>query len=357
MAILFPIGVLKSKNCAKLFPSIPHVCTGGLTCIFRVKPFPQNLSDNHILYMKITALGSVLWLGMLGLSCRSQLSNSFKTDMPAEVLTIQADTDTSFSVFKGKGTQLVLTQVAKANERPYLHPIMAPHGQGPITEFRPGHHLHQTGLFWGLKRVNGRDYFMKWKGDYWQRVSAKIITRRGKQVAWQTVYNLLDSTGNTTLVETQRWTLQEINGRFVLDFEWKGQAQTNVTMGKFYVGGLFVRMPWTKGTLGEAINAAGQTNKQAEAQRSEWLDVGMQLKGRSDWAHFTFFDNPQNKAFPTPWRVDGELGIGPSRQIMGDWTIPKGETETIRYRIQIYTGAFDAQRTRAASTAYQTLYR
>ncbi|GAB4032038.1 DUF6807 family protein [Spirosoma gilvum] len=265
--------------------------------------------------------------------------------------------DTSFSIYKGNAKQLILTQVAKAAERPYIHPIMAPDGEGPVTEFRPGHHLHQTGLFWGLKRVNERDYFMKWKGDYWKRVSARITQQKGNQVAWQTVYNLLDSTGRTVLVETQNWTFQEVDGRYILDFGWKGQAQTEVTMGKFYVGGLFVRMPWTKDLAGEAINASGQTNKQAEAQRSEWLDVGVQRKGRSDWAHFTVFDNPQNKAYPTPWRVDGEFGVGPSRQITGDWTIPKGETEIIRYQIQIYTGPINQDQIRAAAKAYQELYR
>ncbi len=270
---------------------------------------------------------------------------------------IVTELDTSFSIYKGKATQRVLTQVAKSNERPYIHPIISPDGQSPVTEFRPGHHLHQTGLFWGLKRVNGRDYFMKWKSDYWKRVSARIITQQGKQVGWQTVYNLLDSTGRTVLVETQSWTLQEVDGKFMLDFEWKGNAQTEVTMGKFYVGGLFVRMPWTQQTPGEVINASGQTNKGAEAQRSEWLDVGVQLKERLDWGHFTVFDNPRNKAFPTPWRVDGELGVGPSRQIMEDWTIPKGDTEIIRYRILIYTGPFDEQQTRAAAEAYQKRYK
>lgn len=272
------------------------------------------------------------------------------------IFEIVTESDTSFSIYKGKAKQLVLTQVAKAHERPYIHPIMTPDGQSPVTEFRPGHHLHQTGVFWGLKRVNGRDYFMKWKGDYWKRVSTKITAHQGKQVGWQTVYNSLDSTGNTVLVEMQNWTLQEVDGKFILDFEWQGKALTDVTMGKFYVGGLFIRMPWAKGTAGAIINAAGQTDMQAEAQRSPWLDVGVQLKGRPDWAHFTVFDNPQNKAFPTPWRVDSQYGVGPSRQIVEDWTVPKGETETIRYRIQIYTGQFDEQQTRATSTDYQASY-
>jgi len=81
---------------------------------------------------------------------------------------------------------------------------------------------------------------MKWQGDYWKRISAKIIEKKGYQVAWQTVYSLLDSTGNTTLVETQTWRMQEIDGQFIVDLEWKGAAKTDVTMGKFYVGGLFV---------------------------------------------------------------------------------------------------------------------
>ncbi|QDK79877.1 hypothetical protein EXU85_15155 [Spirosoma sp. KCTC 42546] len=271
-------------------------------------------------------------------------------------LEIVIESDTSFSIYKGKVKQLVLTQVAKPTERPYIHPIMAPDGQSPVTEFRPNHHLHQTGLFWGLKRVNGRDYFMKWKGDYWKRVSTKITKRQGKQVAWQTVYNVLDSTGQTALVETQNWTFQEVDGKFVLDFEWKGQAQTDVTMGKFYVGGLFIRMPWTKDLAGEVINASGQINKQAEAQKSDWLDVGIQRKGRSDMAHFTLLDNPQNNAFPTPWRVDNEFGVGPSRQIMEDWSIAKGATETIRYRILIYTGLINQAQIRAVAKAYQQRY-
>jgi hypothetical protein len=32
------------------------------------------------------------------------------------------------------------------------------------------------------------------------------------------------------------------------------------------------------------------------------------------------------------------LGIGPSRQIMGDWKLNKGEREIVRYRVVVYTG-------------------
>lgn len=234
----------------------------------------------------------------------------------------------------------LLTQVALPGVRPYIHPIIAPDGKGELTEFSPAHHIHQTGLYWGLKQVNGRDFFMNWKEDYWRRVSAEVLKEKGQQVSWQTTYDLLDEKGNTILTENQTWSFREQDGKYVLDLRWEGKAKTDVTMGKFYVGGLFLRMPWHQGVEGSVVNSAGQRNREAEGQRALWNDIGLLVPGRDDPAHIAILDHPDNAAFPTPWRVDNELGVGPSRQILGDWTIPQGETEVIRYRLIVYTGDF-----------------
>jgi hypothetical protein len=37
-----------------------------------------------------------------------------------------------------------------------------------------------------MKLVNGRDYFMKWQGDYWQRSFGAGYYGDGHQVKWQT---------------------------------------------------------------------------------------------------------------------------------------------------------------------------
>jgi hypothetical protein len=251
--------------------------------------------------------------------------------------------DTSFAVFRKNGKEPILTQIVKKEERPYIHPIVAPDGKGVITEFRPGHHLHQTGIFWGLKLVNGRDNFMNYKNDYWRFVSATITAEKGDRVKWQTVYETIDAAGNAIMLETQNWTMRDFGSHYILDFEWRGEAKVDVVMGKFYVGGLFVRMPWKKGYDGDIVNAAGQKNKEVEAQRAIWSDVGIVTPGREDRAHMAIFDHPDNNAFPTPWRYDSQLGLGPSRQIMGDWGITKGNTEVIRYRIMVYTGELDSK--------------
>ena len=275
----------------------------------------------------------------------------------------------TLSVFRSNEEKPILTQNAKPDFRPYLHPIVAPDGQGVLTEYSPGHHLHQTGLYWGFTRVNGtgaekeeltkwfyhpnkpedikkkigRDYFHHPQGDYWRRVSADILKAEGREVKWQTVYHMLDESGTPILKETQTWTCIEKEGKYLLSLEWEGEALIDITINEFDYGGLFLRMPWHEGISGEVVNAARQRNEKAEGQRAMWVDVGMEIEGRPDWGHIAIFDHPQNAGFPQPWRVDGQLGIGPVRARLGDWNIPQGTTEIIRHQVVVYTGEFNNQ--------------
>ena len=247
----------------------------------------------------------------------------------------------TIAVFRAGSPEPVLTQNAAPDHRPFIHPIAAPDGKGVLTEFSPAHHRHQTGLYWGFTRLNGRDYFHNPQGDHWRRVSADVTQAAGEEVRWQTVYDLLDATGNPVLRETQRWAMRERNGKYVLDLEWRGEARTEVTVGRYDYGGLFLRMPWRDGVRGEVVNAARQRNERAEGQRAMWIDVGMQVEGRDDLAHIAMFDHPDNAGYPGTWRVDGQLGVGAARSRTGDWTIAQGATEVIRHQLVVYTGALD----------------
>jgi hypothetical protein len=219
---------------------------------------------------------------------------------------VQNEKEETISIFRGSENIPILTQNAKANFRPYLHPIVAPDGKGVLTEYSPGHHKHQTGIYWGYTRVNGRDYFHHPDGDYWRRVSAKVIEAKGTEVKWQTVYDLLDSTGAAVLTETQNWSMRQKDGKYLLDLEWNGEAKAEVTIGKYDYGGLFVRMPWKEGIKGEVVNAARQKNEKAEGQAAMWVDIGMQVEGRNDLAHIAILDHPENKGYPQVRRGHGK---------------------------------------------------
>lgn len=301
---------------------------------------------------------SVLWL----FACQDQASS----DTDAEVsLRIEMDTEAgTLSIFREGETKALVTQNAKPDFRPYLHPIMSPDGKNSLTEYSPGHHKHQTGLYWGFTRVNGqgapkdtlkkwfykpdkpaeisaaigRDFFHHPEGDHWKRKSVSIIDTVGAAVSWQTVYEMLDESGGAILEETQTWTMREQGGKFFLELDWQGKALEDITINEFDYGGLFLRMPWKKGIEGQAVNAARQRNEKAEGQRAMWVDVGMEMEGRENQGHIAIFDHPQNSGFPQNWRVDGQLGIGPVRARMGDWQIKKGMTEQIQHLILAYTG-------------------
>jgi putative membrane-bound dehydrogenase-like protein len=258
--------------------------------------------------------------------------------------TLRADHDEAagtIRVFRAGGTEPLVTQHARPDFRPYLHPIAAPDGRGVLTEDSPSHHPHQTGLYWGFTRLNGRDYFHNPRGDHWRRVSVTVLEAEGESVRWQTVYDLLGADGETVLTETKRWSMRERDGRFELDLEWRGQARTDVTIAESDYGGLFLRMPWRQGMQAEVVNAARQRDGRAEGQRAMWLDVAMQVEGRDDLAHIAIFDHPDNAGYPQPWRVDGQFGVGTARSRLGAWRIPAGATELVRHRFLVYTGALN----------------
>lgn len=232
----------------------------------------------------------------------------------------------------------ILVQNAPTDMRPYIHPLMAPDGIGVLTDFRPADHKHQTGIFFGFANVNGRSFFHNTDGSFFRVREAKVRHKRGRSVSWRVVSDWLDENGRAMLTETQRWTMEDHGAYYFLDLDWSGRAAVDATVAKYDYGGLFIRMPWHAGIAGEAISSEGLSNRAAEGQRARWVDVGMAIDGRADWAHVAMMDHRGNPDHPVPWRVDGNLGIVPSRSRLGDWKIAKGETARARYRLLVYTG-------------------
>jgi putative membrane-bound dehydrogenase-like protein len=270
----------------------------------------------------------------------------------------------TIKVYREGQKSALVTQQAKSDHRPFIHPILAPDSEAELTQYSPGHHKHQTGLYWGFTRVNGTeiapdtlkkwfykkdkpdrikkqtglDYFHHPEDGYWKRVSLDLLVSEGKKIKWQTVYHMMNEEQEPILKETQTWVFEEKDGKFLMSLEWGGEALIDITINEFNYGGMFLRMPWNKEIEGEVVNAARQRNEKAEGQRAMWVDVGMEIEGLENWGHIAIFDHPENDGFPQPWRVDGQLGIGPVRARLGDWHIKKGETATFLHQVVAYSG-------------------
>lgn len=252
------------------------------------------------------------------------------------------------AIFRRDETRALVVQNAPANKRPYIHPILAPDGVGEITENEPGHHLWQHGLYVGLNRVNGYGFWTEGLNDdpldgtfHPKRLAAPTI--EGNGVSWrvETVYRAPD--GKALLNETQSWRLEDRIAALALDVHWSMAAETDLEFGQYAYGGLFLRMPWRRETHGDVLTSEGAaTVETAEGQRARWVAIAMPIPGRDCGpAGFAFLDHPSNLEFPNPWRVDGGLGIVPSRSIAGPWRLAADETATNRYRLIAFTGGID----------------
>lgn len=268
------------------------------------------------------------------------LISSIVTGSAAPLRLIKNGEAETLSVFRSGDAKPILVQNARSDHRPYLHPIVAPDGNGVLTQYSPGHHRHQTGIYWGFTRVNGRDYFHNPTNGYWERQEAKVLAAEGEVVQWETVYHLLGEDGEALLEESQIWSMRDTGEHYYIDLIWTGTAHTDIEVSEYPYGGLFVRMPWEEGRKGEVQNSARQKNDRAEQQRSSWINIGMQTEGRDpdDWGNIAIFDHPDNDAYPSPWRVDQQLGAGPSEAILGDWAIAAGQQKTYKHQFVVHTG-------------------
>ena len=309
---------------------------------------------------------------ILMIGCLTNCKNNKKkelasnTDEKEQLFRLEQSQD-KIHVFYEDGNTPIVSQNAKEGMRPYIHPLLAPGSDISLSQYSPDHHKHQTGLYWGLTRVNGsgateeelkkwfydqdkpkdirekigRDFFHHFDQDYWQKIASTVLVPKGKEVKWQTVYHMLDADQNPILKETQTWTFTQKEDKYLLSLEWQGEALTDFTVNEFDYGGLFLRMPWKEDIEGKVINAARQTNEKVNEQRAMWVDAGMQIDGLDQWGHIAIFDHSENQGFPQPWRVDGQMGIGPVLAKIGDWNIKKGEAKVFQYQIVAYSGELE----------------
>ncbi|MFC4777118.1 PmoA family protein [Paenibacillus sp. GCM10023252] len=239
----------------------------------------------------------------------------------------------------------IVTQQADFHHRPFLHPIVAPDGIGVLTEDKPAHHPWQHGLYIGLNDVNGIGFWCEGlipkraaaDGTFHPAPLKKPVTR-DHEVSWSVETAYRNPGGAVMIHETQHWELTDYGESYNLDLNWTLEAATDITFGHYDYGGVFLRMAYRQEAGGTVLNSEGQRGLDAEGQRARWTAVAMPVEGRFDEAGIAVLDHPHNLEHPVPWRVDSELGIGPSSCRAGAWTLKEGQARTFSYRFHVFTG-------------------
>src|SRR5207249_4374497 len=170
----------------------------------------------------------------------------------------------------------LLTYVTDPGGRPYLHPVRDPTGRTVLTEDRPADHPWQHGIFTGFHRVNGLNY---WKEDEGRQRFVRLLDLKehDDRVSWRSLTELVDTAGRAVLEEEQAITVSapRTPDSYTIDFDLLLRAkERDVTFGRYFVGGLAVRMPWEKDRPRQThLNSAGRRGRAAEQQRAAWCTV------------------------------------------------------------------------------------
>jgi hypothetical protein len=274
------------------------------------------------------------------------------------------DKGTELDVLRREGGACLVRQNAHPFGRPYLHPVIAPDGIGAVTENAPPHHPWQHGIYVGLNEVNGTGFWTEGlvparahtDGTFEVR-EATAIGSDAASASWRVVTRYLDPAGDAILEEGQTWTLTDCGDAYALDLVWALTGVMGVTFGRYRYGGPFIRVPFRDESGGTVLTSEGaMTTDESDQQRARWVSLSIPLPDRASEAEprvsVTVMDHPANPDFPVPWRVDQQLGVAPSRCILGEWRLAAGETATHLHRYLVTVGFPGDDRIEAEYTAF-----
>jgi len=243
--------------------------------------------------------------------------------------------------------------VMKENARPYLHPVRDCLGKVILSEDKPADHPWQHGIFTGFHRVNGLNY---WKEDQGKQRFVRLVDLKemADRVSWRALVELAAPNGDVVLEEQDAITIYaaEDADTYIIDFDLLLRARDkDVNFGKYFVGGLAVRMPWDRENPRQThLNSEGKRNRQCEQSRARWCSVERPF-GQETFG-IAIFDHPDKPNHPCGWRADEQGLINPNVSFAADWSIAAGKQQLFKYRLVVYRGSATQEQLSARFKAF-----
>jgi hypothetical protein len=210
-------------------------------------------------------------------------------------------------------------------------------------------HIHQRSLWFTHGDVNGIDFWSEGKG----RIEHKEFLKKegGPTAVIATRNDWRSPNDNTKLLEDERtFTFGgDADARWIdVDVELKA-TQGAVVFGDTKEGSFGVRVPSSirvdslKG--GKIVNSDGLTNLAAWGKQAAWVDYHGPVDGET--LGIAILNHPSSFRYPTYWHVRtyGLFAANPfglhdftRGKEQGQYTLPKGESLKLRYRVLLHKG-------------------
>lgn len=250
--------------------------------------------------------------------------------------------------FEIAGTEAARYRYSEA--RPYVFPFMGPAGQR-LTRMGHPHdpdgHGHHRSIWVGHRDVNGANFWEASEaGIKHEGIEALTDGARAASVAVRLTWH--DTGGEALLDERRAMTVRALpdNERYldiVLTF---APAVGSVRFGETPFGFLGVRVAKTMGVKdggGTILNSEGGVDEAGVFWKpARWVDYSGPVTP-AERNGIALFDHPSNPRFPTRFHVRDDGWMGAAFTQSESFTLAKGETLTLRYRLYAHGGDATAE--------------
>ena len=254
----------------------------------------------------------------------------------------------------------------------FIHPLYTPHGQ-VLTNIQPKDHYHHYGIwnpwthtffegdtvdFWNIRGRQGTVRFAKF-----------ISQNRGSNFAEYTALHehVVFKKGGGEKVALNEWQTVRVynpdknNNSYVIDITSKMECASPspfLIVAYRYAGlGWRATEYWDKDNS-EMLTSEGKTRDNADNTKGRWIVVYGSLPGNAEGG-IVMLSHPSNYNHPEPLRIWDKKANGGRGDVFAnfaptkdkDWLLEPGKTYTLKYRLVVFNGKFDAAK---AENAWQT---
>ncbi|TWU27111.1 hypothetical protein Pla52o_09710 [Novipirellula galeiformis] len=266
--------------------------------------------------------------------------------------------------------------IANQNGFPIIYPVIGPGGERMTRDFpmKSGtegeklDHDHHRSMWFTHGEVNGVDFWIddahEGAGRIVQTAGKATVDKKHNAVVITTENDWNDGEGKRQLSDSRRTTFRTLDGKRIIDFEVVLRATDgDVNFGDTKEGSLGIRVAGTMKVDakqgGKITNAEGLTDSAAWAKKSNWVNYSGPVNNKP--VGMSVFYHPSSFAAPCNWHVRtyGLFAANPFGHYHfngGDktegTTLKDGETMSIRCRVILYQGDFNADETAKAFVKY-----
>jgi hypothetical protein len=245
----------------------------------------------------------------------------------------------------------------KSGSKPIVWPIYGPSGKlmtrswpmdPSVATEKDRDHIHQRSLWFTHGDVNGIDFWSEGKG----RIEHREFTKKsgGEEAVIGTINDWVSPKGEKVLEDERTFTFGGDKETRWIDVDVVLKATEGpVVFGDTKEGSFGVRVPSSirvdtkKG--GQIVNSDGKQDKDAWGQPAAWVDYHGPVDDET--IGIAIMNHPSSFRYPTHWHVRtyGLFAANPfgladftGGKEKGEYTLPKGESLHLRYRVLLHKG-------------------